>query len=156
MIKDFYVEDFVQDIPRDKQEVFDAHRRNAFTTAQKVYDDRVVSYNVDRPCYEEQVYGPISLVSEIYKRARRLASLTSPVRDEPLRQMDINRILDACIDTMNYLSWLYALVIMLTGHTGNSNSDDSPDYLTTVRDEAEKILHEEENVNLEEIKDGSP
>lgn len=117
------------DIPRELVPMFEKLRVEAFNTAQQVYDDRVVAYDVDHPAYEEQVYGPVSLASEVFKRARRLAALMSPMREDPLRDADLNRILDICIDTMNYLSWLYALVVLASGFTGHANSDDAPDYL---------------------------
>lgn len=117
------------DIPRELVPAFEKLRIEAFVMAQKVYDDRVISYDVDHPAYEEQVYGPVSLASEIYKRARRLAALTSPVREDPLRGDDINRILDICIDTINYLTWTYALVVLASGFEGHADADDSPDYV---------------------------
>lgn len=117
------------DIPRELIPVFEKLRLEAFAVAQKVYDDRTVGYNVDHPCYEEQVYGPVSLASEIYKRARRLAALVSPVREDPLRNSDINRMLDICIDTINYLTWTYSLIVLASGFGGHADSDDAPDYV---------------------------
>lgn len=117
------------DLPRELIPVFEKQRQEAFAKAQTVYDDRTVGYNIDHPPYEEQVYGPISLASEVFKRARRLAALLTPLRVEPLRDADVNRILDICIDTINYLTWLYALVVIASKFEGHANSDDSPDYL---------------------------
>lgn len=120
------------DIPRELIPVFEKLRLEAFQMAQSVYDDRVEAYDVDHPPYEEQVYGPISLASECFKRARRLASLLSPTRELPLRPADINRSMDICIDTINYLSWTYALIKLASGFEGHANSDDAPNYLGTV------------------------
>ncbi len=117
------------DIPRELVPVFEKLRIEAFEIAQRVYADRTIGYNVDHPCYEEQVYGPVSLASEIYKRARRLAALTSPVRNEKLRPSDLNRMLDVCIDTINYLTWFYSLTVIASGYSGHLDSDDSPDYI---------------------------
>lgn len=117
------------DLPRTLIPAFEQMRVEAFTSAQRVYDNRTIGYNVDHPCYEELVYGPVSLSSEVFKRARRLAALTSPVRTDQLRPEDVNRILDICIDTINYLTWMYALVKIASSFEGHANSDDSPDYL---------------------------
>ena len=114
MTEEFFIEDLVQGIPRDQRETFDAIRLEVFKIAQEVYDDRAASYNIGRACYESQVYGPISLISELYNRVHRLASLASPAREEPLSRKDVRRILDNCVDLMNYSSWLYAMMIMLT------------------------------------------
>lgn len=126
-----YLRDLIRraDIPRELVPVFEKLRAEAFAVAQRVYDDRTIGYNVDHPCYEEQVYGPLSLASEIYKRARRLAALMSPVREDPLRPEDINRMLDICIDTINYLTWTYALIVLGSGYGGHLDSDDAPDYV---------------------------
>lgn len=145
-----FVRDIVRKaaIGRESIPEFERLRIQAFKVAQDVYDDRVISYNVDHPCYEEMVYGPVSLASEVFKRARRLAALLSPIREEPFRTVDINRMLDSCVDTINCLTWLYALVIMATGHEGHLNSDDSPKYvLGTVNQVLTKlgILREEED-----------
>lgn len=125
-----FVRDLIRraDIPREMIPVFEKLRLEAFEMAQSVYDDRVVGYNVDHPCYEEQVYGPLSLASEVFKRSRRLASLLSPLREEELRVADLNRMLDICIDNINYLTWTYALIVIASGQKGHVNSDDSPVY----------------------------
>jgi len=117
------------DIPREMYPDFHKLRVEAFTMAMQVFEDRAISYNVDHQAFQEQVFGPISLVSEIFKRARRMAALISPLREEPIRERDLNHIVDACIDMMNYLSWLYALVILATGATGNDVNDDAPVYI---------------------------
>jgi hypothetical protein len=119
------------DIPRELIPAFEQLRVEAFRVAQNVYDDRTVGYNVDHPPYEEMVYGPISLTSEIFKRARRLAALLSPMRTDPLRGADINRVIDIHIDLINYLSWSYALLVLATGYEGHVKSDDAPDYVGT-------------------------
>lgn len=130
------IQDLVKkaDIPRELVPVFEKLRQEAFSKAQQIYDDRVIAYDVDHPAYEEQVFGPVSLASEIYKRGRRMAALVSPLRTDPLREADINRILDLCIDTMNYLSWNYALVVLASGFEGHANADDSPDYLVDLKE----------------------
>jgi len=129
----FSIADIIRNsmIPREMVPVFEKLRREAFDMAEEVYVDRTVGYNVDHPCYEEQIYGPISLASEVYKRSKRLAALLSPLRENNLRSADVNRTLDACIDTINYLTWTYALLKLSTGYLGHKNSDDSPDYNNT-------------------------
>jgi len=126
MTEEFFIEDLVRGIPRDQRELFDGIRVGVFELAQQVYDERAAAYNIGRACYESQVYGPLSLVSELYNRVHRLASLTSPAREEPLRQIDIKRLLDNCVDIMNYSSWLYAMIIMLTDEEfiGQSEGDE--------------------------------
>ncbi len=116
-------------IPRDQVPMFEQYRAEAFLRAQAVYKERSVGYNLDHPPYEEMVYGPVSLASEVYKRMRRLAALLSPLREDAIRKADINRILDICIDTMNYLTWLYAIIKIASGSDGHKTSDDSPNYL---------------------------
>ena len=125
-----YLADLIRkaDIDRTAFPEFERLRIDAFTVALKVYEERSIGYNVDHPSFQEQVFGPLSLASEVFKRARRLAALLSPLRTDPIRPADINRILDICIDNMNYLSWLYSLVVLATGSAGNENNDDSPDY----------------------------
>lgn len=129
--REFLISDIIRNsmISRELIPVFEKLRTEAFSVAQGVYMDRTVGYNADHPCYEEQVYGPISLASEVYKRARRLAALLSPIREGPLRPSDVNRSLDICIDTINYLTWTYALLILATGYSGHADSDDAPDYI---------------------------
>lgn len=117
------------DLSKEVRPAFEKHRLEAFSKAQEVFKDRAQSYNVDHLPYEEMVYGPLSIASELYKRLRRLTALLSPLRKEPLREEDINRILDICIDTINYLTWLYAIVVVASKLTGHIDSDDSPDYL---------------------------
>lgn len=131
------------DIPREKFAEFDRLRIEAFSTSLQVYADRAVGYNVDHPSFQEQVYGPLSLASEVFKRARRMAALLSPLRTEPLRKSDLNRIMDQCIDLMNYLSWLYALMALAVGSKGNDVSDDAPDYVGSVMVLAEADATEE-------------
>lgn len=125
------IQDLIQKsiIPRTLFPAFDALRKEAFEKAQVVFTDRVQGYNVDHECYEEQVFGVLSLSSEIYKRARRLVGVVTPFRVDEIRDTDINRILDICVDTMNYLSWMYALTKMASGFEGHANSDDAPNYL---------------------------
>ena len=90
-------------------------RKEALNDAIQVYADRAESYNTDKPPTSEMVYGIVSLASEIYKRSTRLSSLLTPLRGEKeLRQEDIDRILDTCIDTINYASWAYALMKIAT------------------------------------------
>ncbi len=137
MSEEFYIEDLVQGIPRDQRDTFDVIRLKVFEIAKEVYDDRATAYNIGRACYESQVYGPLSLISELYNRVHRLASLASPAREEPLSQKDIRRILDNCVDLMNYSSWLYAMIIMLTDEDFIGQSENGDD------------------INLKEIKDAS-
>lgn len=134
MTEEFYIEDLVQGIPRDQRETFDAIRLEVFKIAQEVYDDRATAYNIGRACYESQVYGPLSLISELYNRVHRLASLASPAREEPLSRKDVRRILDNCVDLMNYSSWLYAMIIMLTDEEFIGQSEDGNDVnLTEIK-----------------------
>lgn len=116
-------------LPRTLVPVFELLRSEAFHKAVAVYEDRVEAYDVDHQAYEEMVYGPVSLASEVFKRSRRLAALLSPLRTDPLRPADLNRALDICIDTINYLSWTYALIKAATRFEGNADSDDAPNYL---------------------------
>lgn len=88
-------------------------RKRAFDHAQELYADRETSYNVDHEPTQEMPYGPVSLVSEMFKRVRRAASILSPLRRTELDATDLNRLLDTCTDTLNYTSWLYALIIMV-------------------------------------------
>lgn len=120
-------------IPRELVPVFEQLRVEAFEVAQRVYNNRAAGYNVDHPPYEEMVYGPLSLVSECYKRSRRLAALMSPMNEGELRPEDINRMVDICIDTINYLSWTYALIVLASGYEGHADSDDAPDYVGLKR-----------------------
>ena len=132
--KDIYIKDLIRmaNIPSEAAPLFDVLRLQAFDACRKVYDDRVVSYDGDEPCYKVFVYNLVSMSSVVYEKAWRLAQLTSPTREEPLRPADINRILDVCVDTMNYLSWMYAITMLATGYKGNLVSDDAPDYQTLL------------------------
>ena len=128
--KDMTLADLIRaaDIPREKYPEFHKLRVEAMATAMQVYEDRAVGYNVDHQSFQEQVFGPVSLVSEIFKRARRMAAILSPMRHEPIRLVDLNHIVDNCVDLINYLSWMYALVIIATGTNGHDSSDDAPNY----------------------------
>ena len=117
------------DISRELNPAFEQLRQEAFDMAQKVFAERTLGYNVDHPCYEEMVYGPISLASEVFKRARRLAALLTPIRQDKIRPADLNRVLDICIDLINYLTWMYALVKLASSYVGHADSDDSPNYI---------------------------
>ena len=118
---------------KTKEQVAKFHelRQEAFAMAAKVYADRSISYNVDHEPFEEMVYGPVSLASEIHKRATRLAGLLTPERTEPYRPEDINRMLDLNIDIINYCSWQYAL-LKQAGANGNHMGDDAPKYIDTT------------------------
>lgn len=85
-------------------------RLTAFEKAQNVYDDRAGSYNIDHAPTDEMVYGPISLASEMYKRMKRMTGILTPLREDNLSDEDLQRLLDTCIDLMNYASWQYAMV----------------------------------------------
>lgn len=115
-------------ISRELAPVFDKLRLESLELVKKIYDDRAESYDKERPCYESLAFGPLTLVDKEYDKVWRLAQLMSPTRDTPLRDVDINRILDSCIDLMNYGSWLYALVVMASGFEGHADHDDSPNY----------------------------
>lgn len=113
----------------DMVEHFHVLRQRAFATAVEVYEDRADAYNTTYHPMEEQLYGPVSLVSEIFKRAKRMGGILSPTRPIGLSSTDLNRLVDNCVDTLNYTSWLYALVCLATSQEGNPLSDDAPDYL---------------------------
>lgn len=119
----------------EKVEQFHLLRRQAFEAVEKVYADRAASYNFDHEPTEEMVYGPVSLASEIFKRARRLTGLLSPLRPVALRLSDLNRILDVTVDLISYLSWFYAL-IKIAGVNGHANCDDKPAYVEESYNEA--------------------
>lgn len=108
---------------------FHRWREHAFEAAIAVYKDRAAAYNYDYESVEEMIYGPVSLASEIHKRATRMSGILSPTRPVDLSPTDLNRLLDLCVDNLNYTSWLYALLRIATGQEGNKLSDDSPDYL---------------------------
>ncbi len=131
-------------LPASVYPAFNKLRLEAFQVAQEVFDNRAASLDVDHPCYEELVYGVLSLSSEVYKRARRFAALMTPLRKEPLTGEDLNRAIDICIDTINYLSWGYAMLVMASKYEGNANADDSPDYLglrpVTIQAERSPII----------------
>ncbi len=93
-----------------KHEEFESLRLEAFDVAKRTFEERALSYNVDHACVEEMVYGPVSLASEIYKRAIRMTGVLSPERTVPLRPIELERVLDICQDLLNYVSWQYALV----------------------------------------------
>lgn len=91
---------------------FDKYRRSAIDEAARIWDDRAQSYNLESSPTDEMPYGVVSGVSEVYKRMKRLKSLVSPLRKAPYRQADLDRMLDTCIDMINYGSWLYALFLI--------------------------------------------
>lgn len=97
---------------------FNRFRGQAVEEAMAIYEDRARSYNVDRAPTDEMPYGMVSLSSEIFKRARRMASLTSPIREEDVRTEDLDRIKDTCTDLINYASWMYALVQIAERRSG--------------------------------------
>lgn len=121
------------DFDRDMVPEWNNLRLHAWEVVQQVYNDRVQSYDVDHPPYEEMIFGPVSFATELFKRVRRMASLLSPIRLEPLRKSDLNRIIDLCVDCMNYFSWLYAMMVLATNLDGNVNSDDAPRYIQQVK-----------------------
>ncbi len=93
----------------DDAKRFHELRLEAIETAMDTYEDRAKSYNVNHEPYREMPFGILSLVSELYKRVVRLTSLVTPARKEPLREEDVDRILDTMIDSINYASWGYAM-----------------------------------------------
>jgi hypothetical protein len=117
---------------------FQTFRMEAFKRAVTVYNERARSLNVDAPPYDELAYGPLSGAAEIFKRAKRLVSILTPFRVEPLTESDINRALDLCVDTVNYLTWVYAMLKMATGLSGNPGSNDAPNYLGGETDDVRK------------------
>ncbi len=86
-------------------------RESSFRLAKDIYASREASYNVDHESVEEMVFGPVSLASELYKRMARMAGLLTPLRTEPLREIDLSRLIDLCLDSINYASWQYALLM---------------------------------------------
>lgn len=118
-------------LTRDPEQIRKFHqlRKEAFETADRVYRDREQSYNADHEPTEEMAFGPISLAGELFKRARRMCGLLSPIRPVPLRTTDLNRLLDSSIDMMNYASWFYALIKQAIGEMENGAGMDTPDYI---------------------------
>ena len=114
---------------------FHSLRLSALELAKKIFDDRATGYNVDHEAVEEMVFGCASLAGELYKRATRMVGLLTPLRTSELRQEDLNRLVDLCIDIINYASWQYALLQIWTNAEGNENADDSPTY-TEENDES--------------------
>lgn len=110
-------------------EKFHEFRQEAFKFAQQVYDDRVISYNADHEPLEEMAFGAVSLASELYKRATRMCGILSPERTLPFRKMDINRLMDICIDNINYNSWLFSGLKLVLGAENNPSNDDSLNYM---------------------------
>ncbi|KKN32856.1 hypothetical protein LCGC14_0809740 [marine sediment metagenome] len=97
----------------EKHEEFESLRLEAFDVAKRTFLERALSYNVDHACVEEMVFGPVSLASEIYKRAIRMTGVLSPERTVPLRPIELERCIDICQDLLNYVSWQYALATMV-------------------------------------------
>jgi len=90
-------------------------RQYAMDYAKQVYADRAASYDVGAVPTSEMAWGAVSLASEMYRRSSRLIMLLTPVRGEAeLRQEDVDRVLDTCIDLINYSSWTYALMQIAT------------------------------------------
>lgn len=114
----------------DQIALFHKFREEAFYAAKDVYNDRVLSYNSDHEPLGEMIFGPLSLASELFKRARRLCGLLSPLRKGSFRQADLNRMADLGIDIINYASWLYATMRMVA--KGNYLCDDAPSHLGPV------------------------
>ena len=129
-VKGLTIRDLVRraQIPRELEPVFHSLRKESFDIVLRTFEERAASYNQAAPCYEMFAHGPLSIVTIIYDKAWRLAQLTSPGRKDPLTDVDINRILDSCIDSMNFLSWLYALVVLASGYGDHEDSTDLPDY----------------------------
>ncbi len=99
---------------KEQELLFQQGRRLAFEKAEEVYKDRSRSYNVDRVAAEEMVWGAVSLASELHKRVTRMTSILSPLRAEyPLKAIDILRLRDTAVDTINYSSWQYSLLSMI-------------------------------------------
>lgn len=111
---------------------FHEYREEAFQFARQVYADRVISYNADHEPLEEMVFGALSLASELYKRAKRMCGILSPERQLPYRKMDINRLMDICVDNLNYNSWLFAALKLVLGAENSPSGDDSPEYAKEV------------------------
>lgn len=95
----------------EQVERFHELRRKSFQFAKDVYASRESSYNADHESVQEMVFGPVSLASELYKRMARMAGLLTPLRTEPLKELDLVRLVDLCIDSINYASWQYALLV---------------------------------------------
>lgn len=113
----------------EQVEAFHRHRKEAFEIAVEVYEDRAASYNIDHEPFEEMVFGPLSLASELHKRTSRMCGLLTPLRTTEFREQDLNRLVDLAIDMLNYTSWFYAQIQQALPGAGNENSDDSPDFL---------------------------
>lgn len=95
----------------DEVREFHNLRKRAFYVAQEIYADRETSYNVDHEPTEEMPFGIVSLASEMFKRVIRMCGIVTPLRQEDLSEKDLERLIDSCIDLMNYASWQYALAV---------------------------------------------
>ena len=102
----------------DDAERFNELRNEAIVKAMETYEDRAVSYNVNHGPFQEMPFGIVSLVGELYKRILRLTSLVTPMRTEELREEDIARIIDTMIDSINYASWGYAMIVIAAEKEG--------------------------------------
>lgn len=96
-------------VPEDSQD-FNQYMLVAIRTAEAIWADRAVSYNVDQQSYEEMAFGALSVASELFKRVSRMRNLLTPARTEPLREEELARLIDTCVDTINYAAWQYALI----------------------------------------------
>ncbi len=103
--------EFVERTQLDDADSAEFHRlrQEAIELAQATYEDRAESYNVSHEPYREMPFGLLSLISEMFKRVLRLTSLVTPMREEELREEDLERIIDTMIDSINYASWGYAM-----------------------------------------------
>jgi hypothetical protein len=111
-------------------EMFHALRTVAFGEAERIYKEREPSYNADHEPTEEMVYGPMSLASEIFKRIRRMTSILSPSKDD-LSDTDLDRLADTCVDTINYSSWMWALLKI--ARSKSSTEDIEKTFMEAIR-----------------------
>jgi hypothetical protein len=118
-------------------------RKKAFEVADLVFQDRAESYNIDHVAIAEMKFGPLSIAGELYKRAVRMCGILTPLRTGPMRERDLNRLLDLSIDMMNIASWQYALLKPAVGGNGSVPSDDAPDYKKLGEDSSTKPDHEQ-------------
>ncbi len=103
-------------ITDEDKEKFHRLRKEALELALKIFDDRAKSYNTEHEAVEEFTYGQVGLVSEIYKKIKRLSGLLWPGR-EGVDYVDVLKIIDCCVDGINDLSWLYATTLIACGMT---------------------------------------
>ena len=114
-----------RDLTPELRTEFETRRQQAFKLCSRIYNDRVDSYNADHLSVEEMAFGPISLASELHKRSIRMCGLLSPLKTSDLSDRDLSRLLDLCLDLINYASWQFG--ILTTAVTRKAATDGKPE-----------------------------